>query len=120
MFRFFACIICLASAGIESKEYQEALKRNADHEREIEEMEHEEDISEDSLREEFNRFDANKDNLLDAADIRATLKGAFDTTLLFGYFVESDLDESGTITFDEFVKARRQRYAKSTPKTGSN
>ena len=73
-----------------------------------------EDFSEDALMEEFYSYDGNHDGVLDGMDFRAKFNRGVDSVLLFSFFGESDKDESGTITIEEFVEARKKRMINRT------
>lgn len=55
-------------------------------------------------RQEFEAFDVNKDGLIDVLDIRARMREKFNVKQMFAFFASADLDQSGTISFDEYQK----------------
>lgn len=60
--------------------------------------------SREYVEREFREYDKNGDGILDAADIRSRFGNALDPEMLFQFFADSDLDQTGTITLDEYLK----------------
>jgi Ca2+-binding EF-hand superfamily protein len=58
----------------------------------------------DNFEREFNEYDKDGNGVLDAADIRSKFGSILDAEMLFQFFADSDLDENGVITIDEYAK----------------
>jgi Ca2+-binding EF-hand superfamily protein len=88
---------------------------------EEEELIHQEEIAEENklenIRAEFGLYDLNGDGLVDALDIRGRFKQQIDAAMLAQFFSDTDFDESGTVTFDEYSAYRRNLLARSTSST---
>lgn len=80
----------------------------AEDELERQNAEREEAMSDDTLKEQFKHYDLNGDNKLDVAEVKTAFKDTIDDAALFHLFTRIDLDESGTISEDEYVTSQRK------------
>lgn len=55
------------------------------------------------FKQDFLEFDLNKDNQIDAQEVRAQFKGELDGKELHQFFVDVDRDLSGTISLEEYI-----------------
>ncbi|CAJ1377965.1 unnamed protein product [Effrenium voratum] len=55
------------------------------------------------FKQDFLEFDLNKDNQIDAQEVRAQFKGNLDAKELHQFFIDVDKDLSGTISLQEYV-----------------
>ena len=55
------------------------------------------------FKQDFLDFDLNKDNQIDAQEVRAQFKGELDAKELHQFFLDVDKDLSGTISMDEYI-----------------
>eukprot|EP01015_Nassula_variabilis_P024202 TRINITY_DN45_c0_g1_i1.p1 TRINITY_DN45_c0_g1~~TRINITY_DN45_c0_g1_i1.p1 ORF type:complete len:182 (+),score=80.97 TRINITY_DN45_c0_g1_i1:2-547(+) len=69
------------------------------------------------LREDFDSFDLNKDGLVDVQELREAIPGITDDEIKEFYSV-ADTDKSGSVTFEEFVKAH-EAYEGSEDEDGT-
>ena len=53
-------------------------------------------------REDFDAFDENKDGFVDAYEVRQKV-GEIDQNAVSVFFIESDKDEDGKVSFDEYM-----------------
>ena len=60
----------------------------------------------EALEAQFKHYDINKDGLLDAAEIRSAFGNKIDPALLFQFFTKVDIDESGTMTKEEYLTSQ--------------
>merc|ERR1712196_99931 len=51
----------------------------------------------------FIDFDLNKDNQIDAQEVRSQFKGDLDPKELHQFFIDVDKDSSGTVTLQEYI-----------------
>eukprot|EP00930_Biecheleria_cincta_P097577 TRINITY_DN89282_c0_g1_i1.p3 TRINITY_DN89282_c0_g1~~TRINITY_DN89282_c0_g1_i1.p3 ORF type:complete len:113 (+),score=30.00 TRINITY_DN89282_c0_g1_i1:38-376(+) len=61
------------------------------------------DAERNEFTQDFLDFDLNKDNLIDAQEVRAQFKGELDQKELHQFFLDVDKDLSGTITLEEYI-----------------
>merc|ERR1711918_49761 len=64
------------------------------------------DASEKELAEykqDFLDFDLNKDNQIDAQEVRSQFKGDLDPKELHQFFIDVDKDSTGTVTLKEYI-----------------
>lgn len=54
-------------------------------------------------KQDFIDVDFNKDDVMDAQEVRAHFKGGISNSELYQFFQDSDKDKSGTITLQEYV-----------------
>mmetsp|Transcript_3749 Transcript_3749/g.7270 ORF Transcript_3749/g.7270 Transcript_3749/m.7270 type:complete len:118 (+) Transcript_3749:3-356(+) len=54
-------------------------------------------------KQDFVDFDVNKDNQIDAQEVRSQFKGDLDPRELHQFFIDVDKDQSGTLTLKEYV-----------------
>ncbi len=59
--------------------------------------------SKDHIEREFGEYDKDGNGILDAADIRSKFGNVLDPEMLFQFFSDADLDQTGTITIDEYM-----------------
>jgi Ca2+-binding EF-hand superfamily protein len=57
----------------------------------------------DQVRKQFDTLDLNGDGMLDGAEVRTAFGPSFDAASMFELFSRQDLDESGTITLEEYL-----------------
>eukprot|EP01017_Pseudomicrothorax_dubius_P016627 TRINITY_DN1884_c0_g4_i2.p2 TRINITY_DN1884_c0_g4~~TRINITY_DN1884_c0_g4_i2.p2 ORF type:complete len:115 (+),score=35.64 TRINITY_DN1884_c0_g4_i2:68-412(+) len=74
----------------------------------------EEDVK--RYREEFQSYDQNKDGLLDAMEIRASAEGINDDEVI-SFFELVDDNDSGSVSFDEYVNAMVSHKLDESPAT---
>lgn len=55
------------------------------------------------FKQDFLDVDFNKDNVMDAQEVRAHFKGGIATVELFQFFIDSDKDMTGSITLQEYI-----------------
>ena len=58
---------------------------------------------ESEFKQDFLEFDLNKDNQIDAQEVRAQFKGELDAKELHQFFIDVDQDLSGTISMQEYI-----------------
>ncbi|CAK9063335.1 Hypothetical protein SCF082_LOCUS32813 [Durusdinium trenchii] len=63
----------------------------------------EENVLVAEFKQDFLDFDLNKDNQIDAQEVRAQFKGELDAKELHQFFLDVDKDLSGTISMDEYI-----------------
>merc|ERR1712061_110019 len=54
-------------------------------------------------KQDFIDFDLNKDNQIDAQEVRSQFKGDLDPKELHQFFIDVDKDSSGTVTLQEYI-----------------
>eukprot|EP00401_Gymnodinium_catenatum_P012298 CAMPEP_0117528760 /NCGR_PEP_ID=MMETSP0784-20121206/37483_1 /TAXON_ID=39447 /ORGANISM="" /LENGTH=104 /DNA_ID=CAMNT_0005325061 /DNA_START=70 /DNA_END=384 /DNA_ORIENTATION=- len=54
-------------------------------------------------KQDFVDFDLNKDNKIDAQEVRSQFKGDLDPTELHQFFIDADKDSTGTVTLEEYI-----------------
>merc|ERR1712007_403253 len=54
-------------------------------------------------KQDFVDFDLNKDNHIDAQEVRSQFKGDLDPKELHQFFIDVDKDSSGTVTLKEYI-----------------
>mmetsp|Transcript_52030 Transcript_52030/g.114180 ORF Transcript_52030/g.114180 Transcript_52030/m.114180 type:complete len:88 (-) Transcript_52030:92-355(-) len=54
-------------------------------------------------KQDFVDFDLNKDDLIDAQEIRTQFQGDLDPKELHQFFIDCDKDDSGTVTLQEYI-----------------
>merc|ERR1712084_144137 len=54
-------------------------------------------------KQDFIDFDLNKDNQIDAQEVRSQFKGDLDPRELHQFFIDVDKDSSGTVTLKEYI-----------------
>ena len=80
----------------------------AEDEQERRNAELEEASSDEALRTQFNHYDLNGDKKLDVSEVKTAFKDTIDESALFHLFTRIDLDESGTISEEEYLKSQRR------------
>merc|ERR1711904_482038 len=55
------------------------------------------------FKQDFLDFDLNKDDQIDAQEVRANYKGDLDPKELHQFFLDTDKDDSGTVTLQEYI-----------------
>lgn len=55
------------------------------------------------FKQDFLEFDLNKDNQIDAQEVRSQFKGELDAKELHQFFIDVDQDLSGTISMQEYI-----------------
>jgi len=55
------------------------------------------------FKQDFVDVDFNRDNVMDAQEVRAHFKGGIGNVELYQFFLDSDKDHSGSITLQEYV-----------------
>merc|ERR1719188_1148501 len=54
-------------------------------------------------KQDFLDFDLNKDNQIDAQEVRSQFKGDLDPKELHQFFIDVDKDSTGTVTLQEYI-----------------
>uniref|UniRef100_A0A7S2MHM8 EF-hand domain-containing protein n=2 Tax=Alexandrium andersonii TaxID=327968 RepID=A0A7S2MHM8_9DINO len=54
-------------------------------------------------KQDFLDFDLNKDNQIDAQEVRSQFKGDLDPKELHQFFIDVDKDNTGTVTLQEYI-----------------
>mmetsp|Transcript_36652 Transcript_36652/g.80319 ORF Transcript_36652/g.80319 Transcript_36652/m.80319 type:complete len:113 (+) Transcript_36652:104-442(+) len=54
-------------------------------------------------KQDFLDFDLNKDNQIDAQEVRSQFKGDLDPKELHQFFIDVDKDSTGTVTLKEYI-----------------
>merc|ERR1740130_1534071 len=55
------------------------------------------------FKQDFLDVDFNKDDVMDAQEVRAHFKGGISTVELYQFFLDSDKDQTGSISLQEYV-----------------
>ena len=63
------------------------------------------------FKQDFLEFDLNRDNQIDAQEVRAQFKGELDAKELHQFFIDVDKDASGTISLEEYINYAASLHA---------